>query len=133
MEEMNKPADAGKKRAGWTRAVDIALRSVHIGVSGILLGAVLFRQSSDILHFWAWWTIGTGLGLVASEVYHSRRWPYQGRGVMALAHIGCVAVLHMVPQYQVQLMWTALLIGAVGSHMPRKLRHWSFLHGQVMD
>jgi hypothetical protein len=122
-----------KKRAGWARGVDIALRSVHIGAAGILLGGVVFNQPLDTLHSWAWWAVLTGLGLVATEVHHSWRWPYQGRGVMAMLHIGCVAVLHVGPQYGVQMMWAALLIGAVGSHMPRKFRHWSFRDGQVMD
>lgn len=121
------------KRAGWARGVDIGLRSLHIGVAGVLLGGVIFKQPLSELHYWAWWTVGTGLGLVASEVYHSWRWPYQGRGVMVMLHIACVAVLHAWLQCAVPLMWAALIIGAVGSHMPRKYRHWSFLDGQVMD
>lgn len=127
------PGDAKKNRPGWARWVDIALRSLHIGVAGVLLGGVVFNQPVPVLHFWAWWTAGTGLGLVASEIYHSWRWPYQGRGVMAMLHIGCVWGVHSWLQYAEPLMWAALLIGAVGSHMPRKFRHWSFRDGQVMD
>ncbi|ABA89992.1 hypothetical protein Pcar_2757 [Syntrophotalea carbinolica DSM 2380] len=124
---------AKHKRAGWARGADIALRSVHLGVAGVLLGGVIFQQPLSVLHYWGWWTVGTGLGLIASEVYHSWRWPYQGRGVMVMLHIACVALVHVWFQYAVQLMWAALIIGAVGSHMPRKYRHWSFLDGQVMD
>ena len=122
-----------KKRAAWARSLDIALRSLHIGAVGILLGGVIFNQPLDTLHYWGGWAVLTGLGLVATEVHHSWRWPYQGRGVMAMLHIGCVAVLHVWLHYAVQLMWAALIIGAVGSHMPRNLRHWSFRDGQVMD
>lgn len=133
MSENEKQKTAGHKRAGWARAVDIGLRSIHIGVAGVLLGGVVFGQPLDTLHYWARWTVWTGLGLVASEIYHSWRWPYQGAGVMATLHIGCVALLHIWPHHAEPLLWAALLIGAIGSHMPRKLRHWSILHGRVVD
>lgn len=133
MDESNKQADSGKKRGGLSRAIDIALRSVHIGMAGVLLGAVVFRQPSETIHFWAWWTIATGSGLVASELYHTWRWIYQGGGVLAMLHIGCAAILHVWQHYAVHLLWAALIIGAVGSHMPRKLRHWSFMDSQAAD
>lgn len=133
MAEGSKLAEAGKRRAGWARVFDIALRSVHIGVAGVLLGAVIFGQPTDTIHYWAWWTIGTGLGLLGSELYHTWRWLYQGGGLMFMLHAFCAVVLHLWPLYAAHLLWAALLIGAVGSHMPRSLRHRSFLNGRVMD
>ncbi|APG25011.1 hypothetical protein [Syntrophotalea acetylenica] len=120
-------------RPGWARALDIMFRSLHIGVAGVMLGGVIFNQPLSDLHFWGRLTVVTGLGLVASELYQTRHWPYQGAGIMAMLHVGCVFLLHLWLQFAEQLLWAAMIIGATGSHMPRKYRHWSLLHRRVLE
>ncbi len=134
MENMAAERNAGPtitKRPGWSRALDILLRTGHIGVAGILLGGAIFQASSPAVHQYAWLVVATGLGLVATELHHSLRWPHEGRGLLAMSHMLPVALLHLWPALCIELLWMALVVGAIGSHMPRTWRHWSLLYGKV--
>ncbi len=121
------------KRSVPARVLDIVLRTSHIGVSGVVLGGLVLGVSLGNLVFWGRLAALTGLGLIVSEVMHSRRWPYQGRGVMVMVHVALVGAAHLWSSAMVPLYWLALAVGSTGSHMFRKWRHWSFLHRQVMD
>lgn len=119
------------KRPGWSRALDILLRTAHIGVVGILLGGAVFQAPLPELHGYAYLAVLTGLGLVATELHHSLRWPHEGRGLMAVSHMLPLVLLHLWPSLCAEMLWVAVVIGAIGSHMPRNLRHWSLLYGKV--
>jgi hypothetical protein len=83
------------------------------------------------VHYYAWLVVATGLGLVATELHHSLRWPHEGRGLLAMSHMAPVALLHFGEGLCVEMLWIALVIGAIGSHMPRDWRHWSLVYGKV--
>jgi len=119
------------KRPGWSRTLDILLRTGHIGTAGILLGAAVFQAPVSAVHHYGWLVIATGLGLVVTELHHSLRWPHEGRGLLALSHMLPVALVHLSSTYLVELLWAALVLGAIGSHMPRAFRHWSLIYGKV--
>ena len=119
------------KRPGWSRALDILFRTAHIGVIGILLGGAVFQAPLPELHHYAHLVVLTGLGLVATELHHSLRWPHEGRGLLAVSHMLPVVLLHLWPNLCAEMLWVALIIGAIGSHMPRNLRHWSLVYGKV--
>ena len=131
MAEKKNAAPIKVKRAGWSRALDILLRTGHIGVAGILLGGATFQASLPAVHHYAHLVVLTGLGLVATELHHSLRWPHEGRGLLALSHMLPVALLHLWPAVCAEMLWLALVIGAIGSHMPRNWRHWSLVYGKV--
>ncbi len=94
-------------------------------------GAVLRGRPADVRP-WLALATATGIGLLAIEVKHGREWPWQGRGVLAMAHVGALALLPL-PRYCAVGALLALLLGAVGSHMPRRWRKWSFRLGKVVD
>ncbi|MEI8356768.1 MAG: hypothetical protein WCG31_11880, partial [Deltaproteobacteria bacterium] len=71
--------------------------------------------------------------LIISEVYHCRHWLYQGRGVMALTHVGLLGIIHYRQDLMIPVLTAVLACGCIGSHMPKSLRYWSFLHGRVVD
>lgn len=120
------------KRAWWARALDICFRTAHIGLIGILLGGAVFQAPSQALHRYAYLMVLTGLGLLATELHHSLRWPHEGRGLLAVGHMLPVFFLHLWPGWCVEMLWVALVLGAVGSHMPRTWRHWSLVYGKVV-
>ena len=120
-------------RPRWARAADIVLRTAHIATGGILLGGHVFDVPLDRLVLWLYLTVGTGVGLIASEVYHSRHWPYQGRGVLVLVKLAALGLVAVWPAVVVPILVAVLVIGAVGSHMPKRYRHWSFAHRRVID
>jgi uncharacterized membrane protein YjjB (DUF3815 family) len=67
-----------------------------------------------------------------SEASHSRHWLHQGRGVLALAHVAVLAALFAVHAATAAIA-AALVVGAVGSHLPRSIRTWSVLHRKTVD
>ena len=121
------------KRPAWTRSIDVVLRTVHVAVTSVLFGGAVCDVPFYQLFTWHHLAIGTGCALIASEIYHCRHWPYQGRGVMAIIHVGLLGLIHIRPDLLVPILTVVLVFGMVGSHMPKKLRYWSFVHGRVMD
>jgi hypothetical protein len=72
----------------------------------------------------------SGAALLWSEASHSRHWVYQGRGLLALAHLAASA---LALAWGPEALAVALVIGAVGSHLPKALRCWSLRHRAVVD
>lgn len=121
------------RRPTWMRVLDVMLRTAHIGVAGILLGGLIFQVSYFNLQIWHNLTIITGFGLLMLELRHSLSWPHQVRGLVGIVHIGLPGLAHLFPALVVPLTWGALVTGGVGSHMSRKLRHWSIVYRKVVD
>lgn len=119
-------------RSHLARIVDIVLRTGHLGSMAALTGGVLFGAPPAELRPWLLATLASGGGLLLSELSHSRHWIYQGRGVLALAHLGVLAALSLDGLGRAGT-FGALLIGAVGSHLPKAVRRWSLRHRRVMD
>jgi len=121
------------KRPAWTRVADIILRTAHVAMIGVVFGGAVFGVPFSRFILWNYLAIATGCALIASEVYHCRHWLYQGSGVMSLIHIGLFGLIVLRPDLLVPLLTAALVFGMVGSHMPKRFRHWSFVHGRVVD
>ena len=108
----------------------IALRTAHLGGMAVLLGGAWTGAPAGELRGALLATAASGVGLVVSEASHSRHWIYQGRGLFVLAHLGAAALL---PALGPGALMAALVLGAVGSHLPKGLRAWSLRHRAVVD
>jgi len=75
--------------------------------------------------------LATGGLLMGLEVWQSRIWIVQVRGVSTLVKLGLVGSCRLVPDLTVILLTLALVIGSVSSHMPSRWRYHSVLHGRV--
>jgi hypothetical protein len=117
-------------RPAWMRWLDITLRTGHIGAAALLFGGVFFHVPFAQLYLWHHLTIATGVGLVVLELVQDRNWIHQGKGLMTLVHIGLAGSVHLRPDLAILLLWAMLVTGCIGSHMPRRFRHWSILHGK---
>ncbi|HSD22100.1 MAG TPA: hypothetical protein VLC54_18765 [Anaeromyxobacter sp.] len=120
-------------RSARARAIGIALRTAHLGAMAVLVGGVYFAAADPALHVWRALTAATGLALLVTEVSHSRHWVYQGRGAVTILHVASLALVVVPPASGRVAMMAALALGAVGSHLPRSLRKWSFRHRRVVD
>lgn len=117
----------------WLRGWNIAFRTAHIGVTGVLFGGHVFGMAAERLLPWLYLTILTGAVLVIIEAYPSWRWCYQGRGVMPIAKVLAMCLIPWLWNYCVPILIAIIVIGSVGSHMPRRFRYYSFLDGRVVD
>jgi hypothetical protein len=120
-------------RSARARAIAVALRTAHLGAMAVLVGGVYFAAADPALHVWRALTAATGLALLVTEVSHSRHWAYQGRGVVTILHVASLALVVVPPASGRVATMAALALGAVGSHLPRSLRKWSFRHRRVVD
>ena len=118
-------------RLGAERALGIGLRTAHLGAMALLLGAARFEAPATALRTWLAATALTGAALVASEARHGRHWIVQVRGLLVLAHVGAAGLVQLRGGFLA--LAAALVIGAVGSHLPRSLRKWSIRHGSVVE
>lgn len=114
------------------RAWNIAFRTAHIAVTGILLGGHFYDVAEERLRVVLYLCVATGLGLVAIEAYPSCRWLYQGRGLMALSKIALLGAVPFLWDHRVPLLLLVVVLGSVGSHMPSRFRYFSVAHGRVV-
>ena len=119
-------------RVSAERLAGITVRTAHIIVTSIYVGGRLWDVPSEKLRVWRYLTTATGVMLLISEAGHSRNWPHQGRGLTTMAHIGALLQGHFDPKLAKASPVAAMLIGSVGSHLPRSLRKWSVVRGKVM-
>ena len=115
-----------KKPPLWTRFVDITLRTAHVLVISLLFGGAVYRIPSEQITTLQHLAALTGIALIFSEFLHRPHWLTQIRGVMVLVHAGLLGLAIFRPDWAVPCLITALVVGMVGSHMPKKIRHWSY-------
>lgn len=115
------------------RAWNIAFRTVHIAVTGILLGGHAFDVAEERLRTVLYLCILTGVCLTAIEAYPAWRWFYQGRGVMVLVKLALLCSVPVLWEFRVPILLAVLAVASVGSHMPSRFRYYSFVHGRVLD
>ena len=116
-----------------SRAWNIAFRTAHIGVVGVLFGGHVFEIPKPQLLLWLWLSIATGAALIAIEAFPHARWCYQGRGVLTLAKLLLLCLVPWLWAYRVAILTLVIVLGSVGSHMPRRFRYYSFVDRRVIE
>jgi hypothetical protein len=109
----------------WRRCWNIGFRTAHIGVTSVLFGGHVFGITAQRLLPWLYMTIATGAVLVVIEAYPNWRWCLEGRGAMPIAKVLLMCLVPWFWDYRVPILIAVVVIGSVGSHMPRRLRYRS--------
>lgn len=126
---MEKPEKKRLSSPGLKRWLNILFRTGHTGVASVLFGGTILKVQPAQLTVWHQLTIIGGMALLVLEWRHNQSWPHRGMALLVYAHILFVALIHLLPELSIPLLWAVLISGSVGSHMPRKYRHWSILYG----
>ncbi|MBA3020241.1 hypothetical protein [Propionicimonas sp.] len=114
------------------RLAGITIRTAHIAVTSIYVGGRLWDVPAEKLRLWRNLTTVTGVALLISEIRHSPNWAHQGRGLTTMVHLGALLPGHLWPQLAKAAPVAAMLVGSIGSHLPRALRKWSFLERRIL-
>ncbi len=114
------------------RALNIALRTAHIGAMGVLLGGHAFDVTPERLHASLWLTIGTGVALAAIEAGPRLLWFHQGRGLMTLAKLALLCAVPLAWDYRLPILLAVLVLASVGSHMSARYRYYSVVYRRVI-
>ncbi len=117
-----------------SRAMSIALRTFHLAAFGMLLGGHAFGVAAERLLASLYLTILSGLGLMALEIYAvGLYWLILGKGIMVLVKLALLLVIPFFWEARVPLLLLVVALASVGSHMPARYRHYSFVHRGVIE
>jgi hypothetical protein len=116
----------------FERAVGIVLRTAHLFSMAVFLGGVHLDAAEAAIRVWRIAAVVTGIGLLGVEMSHARAWIHQVRGLTTVAHVAALGLLAFGGMGRTASA-LALVIGAVGSHLPRTIRKFSVRHGRVVD
>jgi hypothetical protein len=107
------------------RASNIAVRSAHIGITGVLLGGHFFGIAASRLLPILYLAILTGAVLAAIEIYPDWRGLFELRTLVIGAKLLALCFIPFLWDYRVTILVVVLALASAGSHMPRRLRHFS--------
>lgn len=124
---------SGKPLITWRRALNIAWRTVHIGVAGVLVGGHVFDVAPERLHLWLYMTIASGVVLVVLEAHPRWRWLHEGRGVLTILKLLLLTLVPWLWAYRGWLLAAVIVLASVGSHMPARPRYRSLWSGTMPD
>jgi hypothetical protein len=125
------PAQA--RRVPWARGISVSLRALHLAGVALLLGGHAYGAPPDALFPWLVVAALTGAGLIVPEVLTwGLYWFALGKGVSVVAKLALLLAIPFFWEARVPILVTALLLAGVTSHMPARLRHYSFLHRRAL-
>ncbi len=107
----------------YRRTVRILLRSAHIFATGTLVGGYIFIQPAATLIPWLWGSVVTGILLLATDLHAGVAVLREVRGVAVIAKVVLFMLIPVFWEARVPLLVVILLIGAVSSHLPKRIRH----------
>jgi hypothetical protein len=145
--ESSRVDEPGKRSQGWyfflfpavprdfpcRRGFRSLLRAVHIFTAGTLLAGHIFEQPNDTLEIWLIAAIVSGLLILATDMHASMAVLFELRGGLVLIKMAALSLVLVFPNSAVPLLFLALLIGVVGSHMPKRHRHRALLLNQTIN
>jgi len=114
------------------RALNIGLRTAHLGAMGVVLGGYAFGVAPSRLAVSLWLAVGTGVALGVAETGLRPTWFHEGRGLMTMAKLVLLCLFSLSGGWRLPLLLAVVVIGSVGSHMPGRYRHYSFLYRRVI-
>jgi hypothetical protein len=111
------------KSAVWRRWLGIVLRSLHLVAVSLLALAVHGLAVPGPLSA-AGWVLVSGALLLSLELADGRLRLLELAGLLVLAKLALVALMVWRGEWLTPLFWGLLFVSAIGSHAPRRWRHW---------
>ncbi len=114
----------------WSK---ISLRTLHLLAVAGVGGGILFALEKDLwINYW-WLALVTGVLMMVMDIAANPVWIIQVRGVVIIFKIILLALLVSYPAWGSFLLIVTIIISAVISHAPGKLRYYSFYHRRVIS
>ena len=114
----------------WTK---ISLRSLHLLAVAGVGGGILFGIDKSVwVNYW-WLAIASGSLMMLMDMLASPVWIVQVRGIVIIFKLILLALLGWHPEWDATLLTAIIVLSAVISHAPGKLRYYSVYHWQVIN
>ncbi|WP_286237007.1 hypothetical protein [Neptuniibacter halophilus] len=130
---MNRLFTIEKREIPHKRWLSISLRTLHlIGMAG-LAGAHLYKQPPESWLPFLLLTIISGLLMAAMEIYSHPIWLIQMRGTaIGIKLLLLSTLIWWFDQPNAVIYLLAIIISAIVSHAPGRLRYYSLWHRRVI-
>ncbi len=114
----------------WSK---ISLRSLHLLAVAGVGGGILFALEKDLwINYW-WLALVSGVLMMLMDITANPVWIVQVRGIVIMLKLLLLALLGSNPGWDSFLLAIIIIISAVISHAPGKLRYYSFYHRRVIN
>jgi len=114
----------------WSK---ISLRSLHLLAVAGVGGGILFALEKDLwINYW-WLALVSGVLMMLMDITANPVWIVQVRGIVIMLKLILLVFLGMNPGWDSFLLAVIIIISAVISHAPGKLRYYSFYHRRVIN
>ncbi len=130
-DEHSRDNDAMNKTSAkrWTK---ISLRTLHLLAVAGVGGGILFGLEKDLWISYWWLALATGILMMTVDIISNPVWMLQVRGVSIYIKLILLACLGINPDWDGPLVVLIIIISAVISHAPGKLRYYSVYHRRVI-
>jgi hypothetical protein len=118
-----------KRSIPHVRIWKIAFRTLHILAMSIIVGGHAFNAPPDQLRPMLYLVIVSGIGMASVEAYPSFQFLHQGWGIFLLLKLALLCTVPFAWEHRFPILVAVVIIGSIGSHMPRRIRHYSLLYG----
>jgi hypothetical protein len=105
----------------WFR---ITCRSLHLLSTGVLVGGHVWGASAEALRPWLVGAVLTGAGLMGTDVVQNLGYLREVRGATQLVKIALVALVALLWDLRVFILFAVVILSGVVSHMPGRYRYW---------
>lgn len=115
------------RRLPYGRAFNVALRTLHLGAFGTLLGGHVFDVQPERLLPALGLTVLSGAGLVGLELYQTLRWLVLVKGLVILTKLALLACVLLFWEARVPILLAVVALASVSAHMPARFRNHALL------
>lgn len=121
-----------QRRLPGARWWSIAARTVHLAATGTLLGGHVFGAPAGNLLPVLWTAIASAAIMIALELYGSAHWLHQVGAIFVYAKLALLCLILVAWDSRVPILFVVVALGSIGSHAPRRVRHYSVLYRRIM-
>ena len=118
-----------KRTIPYARVWSILFRTLHILAISILVGGHAFNAPVDQLRPLLYLAIVSGVGMAWIEAFPHWQALFQGWGLLVMLKLALLCVVPFTWSHRFAILVVVLVIGSVGSHMTKRLRHCTPLIG----
>ena len=120
-------------RMPWARPFQVALRTAHIMAMALVLGGIALGAGADRLEGAILATVLSGVALFLLDLAKGSAALTQGSGVAVLLKLALLGLGNLMPQARLPWYLAATAVASIGSHMPARWRHFSFIQWRVIE
>ncbi len=115
------------------RWIKISLRTFHLlAVVGVGGGLIFGIEKTLWLSYW-WLALASGGLMMLMDIIANPVWVFQVRGLVIILKLVLLVFLGLHPALDKLLLAAIIIMSAVISHAPGKLRYYSLYHRKVIN